>query len=70
MTLGGLMRIVKIKIVSTFELFFKNLDSKNKCKNKIEDDTEKYAVYSAIQSLPKSIFRPIVFPETTRQRGS
>ena len=39
-------------------------------KNEIEDESEKYAINSAIQSPKKFILRPMVFTETTHQRPS
>ena len=51
-------------------LLFKDLDLNKRFKNEIENNKEKYAVNSASPIRTKSIFRPMVLPETTRQRGS
>ena len=51
-------------------LFFTNFDRHKKCLNEREDKNENFAVDSAIQLLTKSILRPMVFRETTRQRKS
>ena len=51
------------------ELFLANFDISKNCKNHIEDN-EKYAVDLAKKCPRKSIKRPLIVMETTRQRGS
>ena len=51
------------------EIFFKNFDFNKRFINEIWDNNEN-ADDSAIQFPTKSILRPMILTETTRQRGS
>ena len=58
------------KFTSRQWIVFKNFDFDCRSKNGVDIKNEKKFVDSAIQLPTKSILRPVVFLETTRQRGS
>ena len=58
------------KIFSRQEFFFKFFDFHKNYESEIEEITKKHLVVLAMQFFTKSILRPMIFTETTRQRGS
>ena len=48
------------------KIVFDNLGFNDRCKKKIENKNEKFAIDSAKQFPGKSILRPVIFTETSR----